>query len=230
MPYYALIDLEGERGDFVEIAIYLVTNDKIAYTYLDYARPRNHAAHRRSQLHAHGIEEHTLQSLTDQHSSTLEKKALQFLNSYTIIRVLSADETRTSDVGELAERWGYAYTPIPLAKWLLRTEKASHINAHLFRDANPPVIECACWYAKVHTTAIIAMETMDTHGRIKKPTPSRIKRAASGAHCAFYDCMELWLELREDPQWSHRLPPLPQPVESDDSLIVNIHSLLCPHQ
>ena len=159
-----------------------------AYHYL--LKPKDPRAAEKNAPYAHCIDLKVLYKV----SVWSREDALADLRSHLAkeqrLLIVSADESRQTDVSRLADSWGLPYRQVPLVRWESRPESKPHrVSREKYKtEEGVKFGNVICPYHQLHTI---------------KPNPKKVNVVKHGAHCALLDVLELLEHIQEHQDHSY---------------------------
>jgi hypothetical protein len=187
-PIIVTIDIEGVAPEYLEIAAIANFNDQQLGARIWYLNGRDDEKIRREARYCHGINPVELRKLAVPDIDVVKtnlKRWLQQLGPNVLI--VSADEVYNSDVYRFVQDLQVFYTNIPLPRWRFRPDTWAHRETQEAKRELRKIGGVTCDYKRLHSIPLV-----------KRDEP----RYQSGAHCGYFDALELAYHIQFNQLWS----------------------------
>jgi hypothetical protein len=187
-PIIVTIDIEGVAPEYLEVAAIANFNDQQLSARLWYLSGYDDEKIRREARYCHGINPIELRKLSVSDVGVIKMNLKRWLAQLgPNVLVVSADEVYNSDVYRFIQDLQVFYVNIPLPRWRFRLDTWAHQETQIAKRELRKVGGVTCDYKRLHSIPLV-----------KRDEP----RYRSGAHCGYYDALELAYHIQFNQLWN----------------------------
>jgi hypothetical protein len=187
-PIVVTIDIEGAAPEYLEIAAIANFNDQQLGARLWYLSGRDDEKIRREARYCHGINPVELRKLAVSDIDVIKMNLKRWLLQLgPNVLIVSADEVYNSDVYRFVQDLQVFYVNIPLPRWRFRLDTWAHKETQVAKRELRKIGGVTCDYKRLHSIPLV-----------KRDEP----RYRSGAHCGYFDALELAYHIQFNQLWS----------------------------
>jgi hypothetical protein len=186
---YLIMDVEGPADWPIEMSILAIQNRHIIDVFHQYALPQDANKIQKEAPYCHCISLEVLKNYTKLQTEDLLNLGKAFANKYTPSIIISNDNTSSSDIARITERWNIdlIYENVYLGDWRFRPQFHSHLVANKCKHDSINICNISCDFKKIHCIPFKLPKKKDNINT------TQLAKLDHGAHCSLYDCLELYL-------------------------------------